>query len=197
MERALAYCLQSCDSIFQNKTLFKASIKTTSFHTLRAADERMNICVFVFPGKMPIPLKNLQQLAIYVTVVSGGGCGLMYYFMQKTFAKKEYYMSAIEKLNSKADALDVLGAPPLKIHYLRLTDKYNLVNPSAAQIKIPVSGTISAGYLYVKSDRDSLNKRWTLKDVTLKLNTGQEIPVYQPGDEEKEELQELEIVNSL
>uniref|UniRef100_A0A8C5PCD3 Cytochrome c oxidase assembly factor 1 n=1 Tax=Leptobrachium leishanense TaxID=445787 RepID=A0A8C5PCD3_9ANUR len=148
-------------------------------------------------GKMPIPLKNLQQLAIYVTVVSGGGCGLMYYFMQKTFAKKEYYMSAIEKLNSKADALDVLGAPPLKIHYLRLTDKYNLVNPSAAQIKIPVSGTISAGYLYVKSDRDSLNKRWTLKDVTLKLNTGQEIPVYQPGDEEKEELQELEIVNSL
>ncbi|XP_063308196.1 cytochrome c oxidase assembly factor 1 homolog [Pelobates fuscus] len=135
---------------------------------------------------MPIPLKNLQQMALYLGVVSGGGCGLMYYFMQKTFAKKEYYLSAIEKLNSKTEALELLGAPPLKIHFLRLTDKYNHVNPSAAQIKIPVSGTISAGYLYTTSVRDSFSKRWDLQEVTLQLNNGQKIPVYHSNDDDGE-----------
>ncbi|XP_053323181.1 cytochrome c oxidase assembly factor 1 homolog [Spea bombifrons] len=127
---------------------------------------------------MPIPLKNLQQMALYLGVVSGGGCALMYYFMQKTFASKEYYLSAVEKLKSQTEALEVLGAPPLKVHYLRLTDKHNRVSPTNAQIKIPVSGTISAGYLYTTSIKENLNSRWSLQEVILQLNNGQRIPIY-------------------
>ncbi|KAM8967051.1 cytochrome c oxidase assembly factor 1 homolog [Pelodytes ibericus] len=133
---------------------------------------------------MPIPLKNLQQMALYLGVLSGGGCGLMYYFMQKTFEKKEYYLSAIEKLNSQTEALEVLGAPPLKVHFLRLTDKHNHVDPSTAQIKIPVSGSRSAGYLYTTSIKDSFSKRWNLQEATLQLNNGQRIPIYPSGDED-------------
>ncbi|KAM4706163.1 cytochrome c oxidase assembly factor 1 homolog [Rhinophrynus dorsalis] len=139
---------------------------------------------------MPIPLKNLQQMALYLGVVSGGGCALMYYFMQKTFAKKEYYLAALEKLNSQSQALEILGAPPLKVHYLRLTDQMNRVNQSTAQIKIPVSGALSAGYLYTKSVRDSMNNRWQLQEVILQLNNGQRIPIYNSvvaGEDGKEQ----------
>ncbi|KAE8597063.1 hypothetical protein XENTR_v10016336 [Xenopus tropicalis] len=138
---------------------------------------------------MPVPLKNLQQMALYLGVVSGGGCALMYYYMQKTFAKKEYYLSALEKLNSHSEALEILGAPPLKVYNLRLTDKNNHVDQSTAQIKIPVSGTLSAGHLYTTSVRDRVNNRWSLQEVILQLNNGLRIPIHESnvadGDEKE------------
>ncbi|KAM4688778.1 cytochrome c oxidase assembly factor 1 homolog [Discoglossus pictus] len=127
---------------------------------------------------MPVPLKNLQQMALYLGVVSGGGCALMYYLMQKNFAKKPYYLDALEQLRSQSQALEILGAPPLKVHHLRLTDRKNHVDQAKAQIKIPVSGTKSAGHLYTTSVRDNMNRRWCLQEVVLQLNNGQRIPIY-------------------
>ncbi|XP_075442693.1 cytochrome c oxidase assembly factor 1 homolog isoform X2 [Ascaphus truei] len=141
---------------------------------------------------MPVPLKNLQQMALYLGVVSGGGCALMYYFMQKTFAKKEYYLAALDQLRSQSQALEALGAPPLKVHNLRLTDRKNRVDQSTAQIKIPVSGAKSTGHLYTTSIKDSLHSRWCLQEVILQLNNGQRIPIYHsnmPGGNVEEELE--------
>ncbi|XP_075683173.1 cytochrome c oxidase assembly factor 1 homolog isoform X3 [Rhinoderma darwinii] len=127
---------------------------------------------------MPVPLRKLQQLALYLGVVSGGGCAMMYYLIQKSFAQKGYYLDALQKLESQSDVLDMLGAPPLKVHNLRLTDKYNHVDKTTAQIKIPVSGTTMGGYLYSTAVKDQFSRRWNLQDVILKLNNGENVPVY-------------------
>ncbi|KAM4027773.1 cytochrome c oxidase assembly factor 1 homolog isoform 1-T5 [Anomaloglossus baeobatrachus] len=127
---------------------------------------------------MPVPLKNLQQLAIYATIVSGGGCAMMYYLIQKSFSQKEYYLDALQKLQSHSSVLERLGAPPLKVHNLRLTDRYNHVDKTTAQIKIPVSGTTMAGYLYSTAVKEQFSRRWNLQDVVLKLNNGESVPIY-------------------
>lgn len=127
---------------------------------------------------MPVSGRALQKMAIYLGIVSGSGCAMMYYLMQKNFARSEYYKLAMEQLNSHDVALERLGAPPIKAHNIRLTDKSNHIDKSVAQIKIPVSGTKSAGYLYTSSVRDTVLNRWSLQDVMLQLKDGQRIHIF-------------------
>lgn len=59
---------------------------------------------------------------------------MCYFFITESFAKKDYYTRAIEKLESQPSALEVIGAPPLKVHFLKLADKYNHVDESTAKV---------------------------------------------------------------
>jgi len=83
----------------------------------------------------------------------------------------------LEQLQGHPEALEALGTP-LNVHCLRLTDKYNFVDIAEAQLKIPVSGPKSEGHLHVISSRDAPFQRWHLQEVFLKLEDGQQIPVF-------------------
>ncbi|XP_055057304.2 cytochrome c oxidase assembly factor 1 homolog [Misgurnus anguillicaudatus] len=120
----------------------------------------------------------LQQMTIFVTVVSGGGCAMMYYLMQKNFAKSEYYRLALQELNNNSTAMASLGAPPLKIHNIHLSDRHNRMDHTSAQLKIPVTGSKTGGYLYMTSSRDTLMNRWHLEQVFLKLRDGETIKIF-------------------
>ncbi|XP_066579469.1 cytochrome c oxidase assembly factor 1 homolog [Amia ocellicauda] len=128
---------------------------------------------------MRASVKSLQQMAIFMTVFTGGSCAMMYHLMQKNFAKADYYRLALEQLRAHEGAMDSLGAPPLQAHNIRLTDRHNCVEHLSAKIKIPVSGTKSAGYLYTTSTKDTLLNRWRLQEAVLQLRDGQRITVFE------------------
>ncbi|XP_007895813.1 cytochrome c oxidase assembly factor 1 homolog [Callorhinchus milii] len=127
---------------------------------------------------MPVSTSALQQMAVYLGIVSGGGCAVMYYLIQKGFSKSEYYKLGLEQLNKHNKALEILGAPPLQVRNIRLFDKSNCVDGNSAKIKIPVGGTKSAGYLHTFSVRDTAQKRWSLQEAVLQLNSGQHVLIY-------------------
>lgn len=110
---------------------------------------------------------------------------MMYYLMQKNFAKAEYYRQALEQLNNNSTAMASLGAPPLKIHNIHLSDRHNRMDHSSAQLKIPVTGSKTGGYLYTTSTRDTLMNRWLLQQVFLKLREGETIEIFNKAESEE------------
>ncbi|KAI1902131.1 hypothetical protein AGOR_G00041550 [Albula goreensis] len=135
---------------------------------------------------MPASVKGLRQMAIFITVFTGGGCATMYYLMQKNFARSEYFRLAIEQLESHPVAMESLGAPPLKIYNIHLTDRHNRIDHTSAHIKIPVTGTKDGGYLYTTSFKDNLLNRWRLHELVLQLREGQQINILSSSTETSE-----------
>ncbi|XP_044224659.1 cytochrome c oxidase assembly factor 1 homolog isoform X2 [Thunnus albacares] len=112
---------------------------------------------------MRVSTSKLQQLTIFTTVLTGGGIGTMYYLLQKKFFESDYHRLALQKLEACPVAMERLGAPPLKIHNIHLTDRNNRVDQHSAQIKIPVTGSETGGYLYTSSVRDPNTNRQLLR----------------------------------
>ncbi|XP_059567576.1 cytochrome c oxidase assembly factor 1 homolog isoform X4 [Myotis daubentonii] len=137
-----------------------------------------------------MPQVPLGKVILYTSVMTSGGCALVYYLTQKAFSRASYYQLALEQLHGHPEALEALGTP-LNTHHLQLMDKYNFVDIADAKLKIPVSGSKSAGHLYVISSREAPFKRWHLQEVFLELKDGQQIPVFklrqENGDEVKVE----------
>ncbi|XP_029971157.1 cytochrome c oxidase assembly factor 1 homolog [Salarias fasciatus] len=129
---------------------------------------------------MRISTSHLQQLTIFTTVLTGGGITTMYCLMQSKFAESDYHRLAVRELESCPLAMESLGAPPLKVHNIHLTDRDNRIDQRSAQLKIPVTGSKTGGYLYTTSFRDFNTNRWTLKQAVLRLREGQTINLLRP-----------------
>ncbi|XP_030581274.1 cytochrome c oxidase assembly factor 1 homolog [Archocentrus centrarchus] len=129
---------------------------------------------------MRISTSHLQQLTIFTTILTGGGIGTMYCLLQKKFAESDYHRLALQELEACPLAMESLGAPPLKVHNIHLTDRYNRVDQHTAQIKIPVTGSKTGGILYTSSLIDPKTNRWNLKQAVLNLWEGQTIDLLNP-----------------
>ncbi|XP_076601063.1 cytochrome c oxidase assembly factor 1 homolog [Chaetodon auriga] len=124
---------------------------------------------------MRVSTTQLQQLTIFTTVLTGGGIGTMYYLQQKKFIESDYHGLALQKLEACRAAMESLGAPPLKVHNIHLTDRNNCITQHTAQLKIPVTGSKTGGYLYTSSVRNPNTNRWSLKQAVLQIREGQTI----------------------
>ncbi|XP_059199968.1 cytochrome c oxidase assembly factor 1 homolog isoform X1 [Centropristis striata] len=131
-------------------------------------------------AKMRVSNSQLQKLTIFTTVLTGAGVGTMYYLMQKKFVESDYHRLALQKLEACPLAMERLGAPPLKVHNIHLTDRNNRIDERVAQIKIPVTGSETGGYLYTSSIRDPDTNRWSVKQAVLQLREGQIIDLLDP-----------------
>ncbi|XP_075935227.1 cytochrome c oxidase assembly factor 1 homolog isoform X2 [Anarhichas minor] len=134
---------------------------------------------------MRVSTSQLQQLTIFTTVLTGAGIGTMYYLLQKKFVESDYHRLALQKLEACPVAMESLGAPPLKVHNIHVTDTNNRIDQHTAQvhrclIKIPVTGSQTGGYLYTSSIQDPDTNRWNLKQAILKLREGQTIDLLNP-----------------
>lgn len=52
----------------------------------------------------------------------------------ENFSQAEYYRLALEQLNGHSTAMASLGAPPLKVYNLHLSDRYNRMDHFRAQV---------------------------------------------------------------
>ncbi|XP_058037866.1 cytochrome c oxidase assembly factor 1 homolog [Ahaetulla prasina] len=123
-------------------------------------------------------LRKFHQMALFMGIQCIAAGAFTYYYVQRVFSRTKYYQDALKHLQADPIALEALGAPPLKVHYISLRDKSNRVDKSTAQVKIPVSGKKSGGYLHVNSEMDFSLNSWSLQEVTLQLCNGHRIPVY-------------------
>ncbi|XP_054452047.1 cytochrome c oxidase assembly factor 1 homolog [Anoplopoma fimbria] len=139
---------------------------------------------------MRVSTSHLQQLTIFTTLLTGGGIGTMYYLLQKKFVESDYHRLALQKLEACPVAMESLGAPPLKVHNIHLTDRNNRIDQHTAKIKIPVTGSETGGYLYTASIRDPDTNRWSLKQAVLKLREGHTIDLLDPPPPASTELTE-------
>ncbi|XP_013916404.1 PREDICTED: cytochrome c oxidase assembly factor 1 homolog isoform X2 [Thamnophis sirtalis] len=122
-------------------------------------------------GSILLVIRQRQPILAAVSIIGRKG-------ISGVFSKTTYYQDALKQLQADPLALEALGAPPLKVHYISLRDKSNRVDKSTAQVKIPVSGKKSGGYLHVNSEMDFSLNSWSLQEVTLQLCNGHRIPVY-------------------
>ncbi|XP_053294773.1 cytochrome c oxidase assembly factor 1 homolog isoform X2 [Pleuronectes platessa] len=129
---------------------------------------------------MRVSNSHLQQLAIFTTVLTGGGVGTMYYLLQQKFTGSDWHRMSMQKLEACPAAMESLGVPPLKVYNIHLTDRHNRVDQDTAQIKIHVAGSKTGGCLYTSSVRDCNTNSWSLEQAVLNLRGGQTINLLSP-----------------
>ncbi|KAK2844022.1 hypothetical protein Q5P01_010681 [Channa striata] len=145
---------------------------------------------------MRVSTSHLQQLTIFTTVLTGGGVSTMYYLMQKKFAESDFHKLALQELEACPVAMESLGAPPLKVHNIHLTDRSNRVDQHTAQVKIPVTGSKNGGYLYTSAVRDPKTNRWSLTLAVLHLREGQIFDLLNPPPPASAQIQTSEEVDT-
>uniref|UniRef100_A0A8D3BC63 Uncharacterized protein n=1 Tax=Scophthalmus maximus TaxID=52904 RepID=A0A8D3BC63_SCOMX len=108
---------------------------------------------------MRITNRHLKKFAVVVTLVYGAEFGALYYVLQKEYTESGCKRRALQKLEACTAAVESLGGPPLKVYSLNLIDKYNRLHQDTAQVKIPVAGSKTNGYLYTSAVKDPYKNR--------------------------------------
>lgn len=77
----------------------------------------------------------LQPLHVSVTHAHVRAHALFSAISSENFAGSEYHQLAVRQLKACPVAMESLGAPPLRVHNIHLTDRYNRVDHQAAQVQ--------------------------------------------------------------
>ncbi|CAI8058438.1 Cytochrome c oxidase assembly factor 1 homolog [Geodia barretti] len=113
-----------------------------------------------------VSLESLKKAALYGAVLSATGCSVLYYLIQRNFARSPYYQQSIVALRQHQVACRLLGEP-LRFQTLRLGNQQNWVTTEEAHVMIPVSGRRSAGQL--RSTAVFRDGQWHLTDLVLEF----------------------------
>ncbi|AWP04706.1 putative cytochrome c oxidase assembly protein 1 -like [Scophthalmus maximus] len=146
---------------------------------------------------MRITNRHLKKFAVVVTLVYGAEFGALYYVLQKEYTESGCKRRALQKLEACTAAVESLGGPPLKVYSLNLIDKYNRLHQDTAQVKIPVAGSKTNGYLYTSAVKDPYKNRWSLRHAVLKLKEGQVFTLLSPYPAAKAQSQAPEHVKGI
>lgn len=67
--------------------------------------------------------------------VSISACHSLFSLLEN-FSRSDYHRLALEQLKANQTAMDSLGAPPLKVHNIHLSDRHNRVEPYTAEVAL-------------------------------------------------------------
>lgn len=74
------------------------------------------------------------QLLYFITHFRPLVCAFLSTIQLEKFAASDYHRLALQKLEACPDAMESLGAPPLKVYNIHLTDRKNRIDQSTAQV---------------------------------------------------------------
>jgi hypothetical protein len=95
------------------------------------------------------------------------------------FCSKDKYVSYISSLFFCRGAQEVLGLP-IWDKRVDLTDAFNKVTETEAEVKVPVSGSLTKGTLFSWSTRPAVGADWTVDRLELEVESkkGYRLLVY-------------------
>ncbi|KAK6027813.1 putative GTP cyclohydrolase I feedback regulatory protein [Ostertagia ostertagi] len=126
------------------------------------------------------------QTATLVKIAAGGFLvgSTALYLAQKSVQRKvrnfPHYIESLEIVAQHDRAKDALG-PPIKVGSVDLADRrHNFVGKTTSMLRIPVTGTISGGYMDVMAVRDDESKPFVTAKIRLILDDAA-ISIYDTG----------------
>ncbi|KAK5970759.1 putative GTP cyclohydrolase I feedback regulatory protein [Trichostrongylus colubriformis] len=118
----------------------------------------------------------MVQTATLVKIAAGGflAGSTALYLAQKSVQRKvrnlPHYKESLEVVAQHDQAKDALG-PPIKVGSVDLADRrHNFVGKTTSMLRIPVTGTISAGYMDVMAVREHESEPFVTAKIRLMLN---------------------------
>ncbi|XP_072031461.1 cytochrome c oxidase assembly factor 1 homolog [Amphiura filiformis] len=122
----------------------------------------------------------LKRVAFGLFPLCAGGSWFCYKKIQDGLISHSYFPKAMELLRQDPVATDRLGKP-IYNKFIVLTDRWNFIEGTNAQLKIPVKGSRNRGLLVMWASRTQPdNQEWAIDKLHLLTKNNPPIFIYDP-----------------